>query len=273
MMNEPSRRSVAHLLWTGGWDSTYRLIQLVQDSDVAIQPVYVIDTGRSSALREIETMGRIKRMIVAKFPAASGRILPHRFYSVHDIDDDAAITGSWRRLRQAWTLGTQYDWLARLASQSGLRGLELCAQAHNADRSGLYECLADHTVMREDEDVGDYWMIEPRNGDDRSTVFSWFRFPLFGVTKTLMRERIVQQDCLSIMMQTWFCFAPVKGDPCGACNPCRTAIEEGLSERMPKAALRRYRRSRMLGSPRRIAKRVLPRAVVNQLRRVVRGAM
>jgi len=41
---------VVNLLWTGGWDSTFRLLQLILDTRATIQPVYVIDTARRSSL-------------------------------------------------------------------------------------------------------------------------------------------------------------------------------------------------------------------------------
>lgn len=35
-----------HLLWTGGWDSTFRVLQLLLCSRDAVQPHYIIDPER-----------------------------------------------------------------------------------------------------------------------------------------------------------------------------------------------------------------------------------
>ena len=45
-----------NLLWTGGWDSTFRLLSLVLIKRKPVQPFYVIDVGRVSTIREIKTM-------------------------------------------------------------------------------------------------------------------------------------------------------------------------------------------------------------------------
>ena len=49
-----------NLLWTSGWDSTFRLLQLVVEQKVSVQPIYIIDTGRASTLTEIKSMDIIK---------------------------------------------------------------------------------------------------------------------------------------------------------------------------------------------------------------------
>jgi hypothetical protein len=42
-----------------------------------------------------------------------------------------------------------------------------------------------------------------------------------------------------IMEKTWFCHTPVHGEPCGVCNPCSHAIEEGLVFKISPAGLER----------------------------------
>lgn len=41
-----------------------------------------------------------------------------------------------------------------------------------------------------------------------------------------------------ILEKTWFCHHPIshpfkKGVPCGICNPCKVAIEEGFGHKIP----------------------------------------
>ena len=50
------------LLWSGGWDGTFRLLQLAEN-DIQIQPIYVIDAERRSNDNEIEAMHKILKRI------------------------------------------------------------------------------------------------------------------------------------------------------------------------------------------------------------------
>jgi hypothetical protein len=43
------------------------------------------------------------------------------------------------------------------------------------------------------------------------------------------------------MELTWFCHRPIRGEPCGVCNPCIYTIQEGLGVRVPASGRRRYR--------------------------------
>lgn len=40
------------ILWTGGWDSTYRVVELSRQK-VTIQPIYILDPKRESANYEL----------------------------------------------------------------------------------------------------------------------------------------------------------------------------------------------------------------------------
>lgn len=47
------------LLWSGGWDGTFRFLELMQHEDIEIQPIYVIDPGRESTPYEKKAMKKI----------------------------------------------------------------------------------------------------------------------------------------------------------------------------------------------------------------------
>ena len=56
------------LLYSGGWDGTFRLLQLAQ-YDIEIQPVYVIDKDRGSTEYECRAMKTIIEEAGKRFPA------------------------------------------------------------------------------------------------------------------------------------------------------------------------------------------------------------
>lgn len=45
------------LLWSGGWDGTFRFLELMQHEDIEIQPIYVIDPGRESTPYDMKGTG------------------------------------------------------------------------------------------------------------------------------------------------------------------------------------------------------------------------
>lgn len=224
------------LLWTGGWDSTYRLLHLVLVQGVSVRPYYVLDTARRSSIVELNTMQRIRRSVAAMSAPAASLIGPATIVAIHDIAADPEITARYRRLKARTFLGEQYDWLARFVKQFGLEGLELCV--HVDDKAHLF--LNGHVRRVEDDDGQSYWVLaEEALGSDLS-LFASFRFPLLELTKTDMQRTARERGFLHIMEQTWFCFTPVRNRPCGVCNPCQYTIQEGMGYRMPRAAKIRY---------------------------------
>ena len=56
---------IVYVLWTGGWDSTFRILQLQKkksEEKIIIQPIYVSDDSRKSEIKEIEAIKKITTM-------------------------------------------------------------------------------------------------------------------------------------------------------------------------------------------------------------------
>lgn len=51
-------QQTVNILWTGGWDSSYRMVELSRRL-VQVQPIYVYGEGRASEKYEIRAMNRI----------------------------------------------------------------------------------------------------------------------------------------------------------------------------------------------------------------------
>src|SRR5690625_636372 len=94
-----------NILWTGGWDSTFRLLQLI-DKSVIIQPYY-LKCGRPSEEIEIKTINSILRLI-EKNKKTNCQILNTLFKSVSDIAEDREISSAYYRLCKKDFLGDQY---------------------------------------------------------------------------------------------------------------------------------------------------------------------
>lgn len=233
--NQLKEPGIVRLLWTSGWDSTFRLLQLVINEERTVLPIYII-SDRASTPIEIKRMNEIKKLTFILFPKTADRILDTVFFYIHDIKKYPEITQKHRTLIKGSHLGSQYDWLSRYAKQHEITDLEL--SIHTDDTA--YKYLKNFVVSSKDE-YGQYYSLDPGISDDNPlSLFRPFRYPIIEWTKVKMKEHALKTGTSDIMNLTWFCHSPVHGEPCGVCNPCRYTIEEGMKYRLPKRALIRY---------------------------------
>jgi hypothetical protein len=227
------------LLWTGGWDSTYRLLDLCLSHRRPVQPIYVAgDPHRTSTGAETEAIGRILASLERLDPEAPKLVLPlDRAGPSTAIAPDPEITSAYRRLRQTSALGTQYEWLARFAAERGATGLEL-----SIHRDDIAEPFLRGHVTRAPEPPPDDCFALASGDPDLTAVFGRYRFPLLDLTKVEMADRARELGFAELLELTWFCHHPRRGRPCGACNPCLYTRREGLGRRVPWAPHRRAER-------------------------------
>src|SRR5680860_196815 len=117
-----------HILFTGGWDSTFRIAQAVLEEGRVVQPHYLIDEGRKSTLHELQAIRRIKDCLDERVSA--GRVLPVAYASRGDLRPDERVGEAHEALNRRMHVGRQYEWLARFARQRDLRALELCIERY-----------------------------------------------------------------------------------------------------------------------------------------------
>lgn len=232
--------NIVRLLWTSGWDSTFRLLQLVIEKEVTVLPMYII-TGRASTPVEIKAINEIKKLAFKLFPQTVNRILPTLFVDVHDLPEYAEITAKYNSLYDKSYLGSQYIWLAKFAKYLGINDLELSIHVDDT----AYKFIKSFVVKNEDQH-GEYYSLDPAMDDSNPlSLFKPFRLPMLEWTKVAMKEHAIRTGTFEIMNLTWFCHNPVNGEPCGICNPCKYSIQEGMEFRFPKKALFRYRKDQV----------------------------
>jgi hypothetical protein len=98
-----------NLLWTGGWDSTFRLLQLVLLYERKVQPYYIIDADRLSTLAEIRAMRGIKRLLIERYPRSAARLLPTIFKDLADIPQNPALWAAFTDINKYTALDRQYE--------------------------------------------------------------------------------------------------------------------------------------------------------------------
>ena len=221
------------LLWTGGWDSTFRLLQLLLVEQRPVQPYYVLDRlkRRPAVPAERQAMSRIRELLEERHPDASSRLYPTVECPYADIAANAQITNAFERCLTFGFIGGQYEWLAKFCAERAISEMEL--SIHRDDKAR--ELIADII------DASRTKLDHAFAADPRYELFKYFRFPLFDTTKEQMRAAARTAGFEELMHLTWFCHRPIKGEPCGVCNPCIYTIEEGLGDRVPAAGQRRYR--------------------------------
>jgi len=218
-----------NLFWTGGWDSTFRLLQLVLEQGKVVQPYYLIDPKRQSVRLEIKAMRDVKRLISARYPEAKKLILPTTYIEISDIPPDEEINQAYRKFTIKDHLDAQYIWLATFCKQHGIHNMEVCTQIK-------IDPIA-HPPRYFLEKVGngpEYRLKDELRDGVEGVLFRNFRYPKYGITKLESKKLADAFGWTDIMSLTWFCHSPVRGRyPCGTCLPCSVVIKEGLGWRIP----------------------------------------
>lgn len=231
----PAGIPLVDIFWTGGWDSTYRVLCLSRQ-EVIIQPHYIYYEHRRTAARELATMEAISEAI-RKDPRTKCQLKPLITVNERDIPPDEAVMAALGEIRRLIPLGPQYNYLARYAKN--FSHIEIGIET-GGDSDVLIETMGKMNYIREGS--LSYWELDRENSQAALLeVFGHTRWPLFKLSKLEMLEGARQQGFDQIMDMTWFCHFPVGGKPCGSCVPCWYAIEGGLAYRLPPKAIKRHR--------------------------------
>ncbi len=222
------------ILWTGGWDSTFRVLYAALVDGKRVEPHYIVDTGRPSTLHELRAISEIRRVLKISNKEAYERICSLQISSGNESAEDIERTNSWRHLKQRLDLARQYDWLARYAKSRNLTTLEIGVEKSDMDNA-VYPYLKENV---ERTSLGVCRIKQGAAGD--AELFARFEFPLFDHSKPQMRDIAKRQGFLEILEKSWFCHEPINGKPCGMCNPCVSVVAEGMGYRLTKKALFRY---------------------------------
>lgn len=220
-MRAPENESV-NLLWTGGWDSTFRLLQLLLLEKKRVNPHYIIYTSRKSTIIEIKAMDRIRQKLLSDYPELSKILNTTTYFNYHEIVPSPNITTAWKNIKTKRHIGTQFESLARYVKQEKLDGIEICMEKEKHDFETTYI----------------YKIVNGTLTPDEKIIFRNFSFPLKNLAKKEMETTGKQNGWMDYMNLTWFCHRPyfVTSNhplPCGACNPCITTVKEGLGYRVP----------------------------------------
>lgn len=196
------------LLWTGGWDSTFRLLHLLLVQGRAVQPIYVVNPERASAMLEVRTMEVIRAGVLDRV-ADRSLLAPTQVHLWADHPPTDQLREAYDAIAAHEHIGIQYLHLAAVAEALGWEDVEM--GVISADRWGA------------------------RSGGPGSTLFRRFAFPVLDLPKEAMGRIAREHGFYDLLVQRWFCQTPLWGLACGVCRPCRMANRDGVRFASPVA--------------------------------------
>ena len=221
---------IRYIFWTGGYDSTFLLIQALIIEGYPVQPIYIkcqnLDTkysidGRKNQSQELNTMKKIRKVILDKYPYTKQSFLPTMY--VYNIQKDKDITYRYKMVHQKYKFFsrdiTQYERMARFSIHFNKNievGLEKCG-------TGLDEATQ---KVRINEGSMNCRILDKKDlnniGYKYLDIFRNLRFPIVHLSKNDMKIIASEQKLYYILELTWSCWYPNKdGTPCGICYQCR----------------------------------------------------
>lgn len=230
-----------NILWTGGWDSTFRVIELSRE-EVKIQPYYVLDNTRNSQKNELETIKNISEKL-RHHENTKAEILPIKLIEIESIEKDEEITQIYNKMHKKYKIGSQYDYLARLALKIDNLEIGLENEPSSKALNFINRCGALKKTRIKGMDT--YVIDAEKSKFELIKLFGNLNFPIIDKSKMKMKEIAEKMGYGEIMNMTWFCHNPINNEPCGFCNPCISTIRSGFRYRFPENSLKRYKRRKI----------------------------
>jgi len=250
-VDEPSE-SVHYVFWTGGYDSTFRVCEMLLDEDKIVQPIYVtfaLDNDceieetcnklwvRRNRKQEKKAMLIIRRAIQDLDPIAAERLLPTRFIN-QDIDDKEYTTwfenqfyaaNLWPKKRKKHQYLTLAKWTAyhKTFVDVGVLGIHNQTVFAKFLKDNLKQI---HYVRSNGQNPVSGKLAPPAGINYQIMVpdhpLRYLRFPLWGRSKQSLLDRAKLRGYDNILKMTWSCWFPnaTNGKPCGKCPMCRERI-------------------------------------------------
>lgn len=224
-----------NLLWTGGSDSTFQLLQLLLVYRSPVLPFYLIHVERGSTSMEIKAMKEIKNLIIKKYPHTKELLLPTQYHEVTDILPNAEITSAYESILNFTHIGNQYHWLARFCKEKKIKDMQLSVERPIKSKENDWDAVLDKMLIKDVINSQSVYRFDSKNkNSDIFKMFKYFVLPIRKFTKVQINEISIEKGWEKIMDKTWFCHNPTRNKkPCGICSPCQQKINSGLGRKVP----------------------------------------
>lgn len=222
-----------NLFWTGGFDSTFRLLQLISDDDVECINLFYIslvidnletsDVRRKSTEHEIETMYFILKNIdnqkINRFTIIGKNENLLKYSFLFDFNFMNYITKEnikYSEKNKAYFFDLLiYDIVSRPVNQwlgitQILDDLDIDAEICLEKDGGIWSKIKNYVIDGEIQ----FDLLPSLN------AFSRYQTPLFDISREQMIE-LSSDSWLEVLKITWSCWYPKEGQPCQRCFTCK----------------------------------------------------
>lgn len=240
------------LLWTGGWDSTFRLCQLSRKEGVEVQPIYFdgeYKRDRTNWKKEMQAQDTILPMIRQK-EATKAVILPPIRLEDKDLPKNPAFDKAFEECikyphsPEDIVVPGQIRFLGKLPKV--YPGLEYCLEGPTVKQrkkgmdSGYTVAFLRKHGFRFKFHADGYTDVDLSRADPNlKLLWSGFTFPVLGLSKLEMLTFIKRWGYQDIFVHTWSCDQG-GAEPCGICHNCCIKWDSGLQATFPPSAVRNH---------------------------------
>lgn len=228
----PLKKSdIKYVFWTGGYDSTFRICQLLSRKQ-KVQPIYIYNIDgedifgnhitRKNIDFEIKSMNLIRKKLTEKYNL-SNDIFYDTIY-VSSVKRDENIKNASRNI-YFMKFGifspilnhmngyysrpyNQYEKLAQYTKNFDYP-IDLCIEKTD---SGFCKLTENITIGQLDNR-----MIIPNNNFQ---IYQKFRLPIMHLSKNDMKDIAIKDGYLDILKLSWSCWYPINDKMCGKCDMC-----------------------------------------------------
>ena len=221
------------VLWTGGFDSTYIVIDFLRRG-FNVFPYYSV-RGIKYQPKEIDAMSRIRKLL-ENHTDITGKLYPTKY--LYQTENMEFYSEKLKQDVKQFGLMFQYVYLLGLVGLMDIPDGEHIALGMGGEPSHLRDLVVgkgklcnngiDIPVL--DSNVSDPLVFQ---------YFSKFSFPIAFITDREKYNNYLKWGYKDILDIITFCYDEHDGYICGCCAPCLVKIERGMYEFFNKDALKR----------------------------------
>lgn len=220
----PNEGRMINIFWTGGLDSTFRIVELCQ-CQCTIQPYYIVINVKKSVNYELKAIDRISNLL-RKDKRTKAELLDPIIVDEKEIPRDTNTFDSWLRLMR----GASWQYYV-LAKYVNLYHIEMEMGFQFSPNGSVAKVINEKYLIPYPDPNYDVLMIDKsKASEDTLTVFGGFCFPksLYRKNKREEIDILNKEGYEKVVRYVWFCFHPTWGYPCGHCFPCCSFEKEGV---------------------------------------------